>query len=177
MTETANALSKVFEGWEGYNASLVHAIQPLVKEQLLWRPVENSRSVGELGSHIAMGRIDWFARMHAPGSLELMKKKDALGSESAIAEDNDEIQHWMADSWQMISDTLNQWTVEDLWRTFRYEYWGKTYLVSYQWVIWRILSHDIHHGGELALMLGMQGLRLPELGDLGGHLVWPPLAE
>jgi hypothetical protein len=34
----------------------------------------------------------------------------------------------------------------------------------------------MHHGGELALMLGMQGVGVPELGDLGGHLTYPPLA-
>ena len=36
-------------------------------------------------------------------------------------------------------------------------------------------THDVHHGGELALMLGMQGLAIPELGDLFGHITMPPL--
>ena len=35
---------------------------------------------------------------------------------------------------------------------------------------WRVISHDLHHGGELAVTLGMQGIALPELGDEGGHL-------
>jgi hypothetical protein len=30
------------------------------------------------------------------------------------------------------------------------------YLVSRQWTLWRILSHDLHHGGQLALLLGLQ---------------------
>lgn len=29
--------------------------------------------------------------------------------------------------------------------------------------------------GELALTLGMQGIAVPELGDLGGHITTPPL--
>ena len=37
-------------------------------------------------------------------------------------------------------------------------------------MILHILAHDFHHGGELAVTLGMQGIALPELGDEGGHL-------
>ena len=48
---------------------------------------------------------------------------------------------------------------------------------SRQWTIWRILSHDLHHGGGLALLLGMQGIDIPDLGEQGGHLTEPPLAE
>jgi uncharacterized damage-inducible protein DinB len=115
--------------------------------------------------------------MPAPGSTELEQKLEKLGSEAAIAEDRDEIIHWLEASWQMIADTLNQWTVKDLSRTYRHEYWGKIYSVSHQWTIWRILTHDVHHGGELALMLGLQGIDVPELGDAFGHLTTPPLAE
>ncbi len=177
MPDDSIKLSKIYDGWEGYQTSLVHAIQPVTQEQLAWRPAANLRSVGDLASHIAFGRIGWFARMQAPGSLELMQKAENVGDESAIAGDKAAILLWMKASWQMIADTLNQWTVQDLWRTYRQEYSGKVYQVSFQWTIWRILIHDVHHGGELALMLGVQGLSVPELGDRGGHLVRPPLAE
>jgi uncharacterized damage-inducible protein DinB len=130
-----------------------------------------------VAGHVATGRVYWFSRMPAPGSLELAEKVRALGPETSIAWDRETILTWLEASWQMIASTLNQWTVADLSRTYRHEYWGKVYAVSYQWTIWRILTHDIHHGGELALMLGLQGLAVPELGDLFGHLTEPPLAE
>ncbi len=177
MSESSISLSQVFEGWEGYNTSLVHAIQPLTDQQLSWQPSVKHRSVGELAGHIAFGRIGWFSRMPAPGSLELMKKTEEIGDESAIAGNKEAILRWLGDSWQMIANTLNQWTVTDLWRNYRQEFSGKVYLISYQWTIWRILTHDMHHGGELSLMLGMQGLSVPELGDRGGHLLMPPLAK
>jgi len=177
MSTESTALSIIFDGWDGYQTSLVHAIQPLTHEQLIWRPAPKLRSVGEVASHIAVGRVGWFARISAPGSLELDQKARALGSQAAIAEDKDEIIHWMEMSWKMIEATLQQWSVQDLSRTYHQEYYGKTYLVSYQWVIWRILTHDVHHGGELAVMLGSQGIEIPELGDQFGHLTEPPLAE
>ena len=40
-----------------------------------------------------------------------------------------------------------------------------------------ILSHDLHHGGELVMLLGIQGINVPELGDLGGHIIEPSSAE
>lgn len=177
MPENPVKLSIIFEGWEGYNTSIMHSIQPLTDEQLIWRPAPKLRSVGELASHIAFGRVGWFVRMSAPGSLELDQKVKRVGSQTAIANQKDEIINWLELSWNMIADTLNQWTITDLTRTFEQEYYGKVYRVSYQWVIWRILSHDMHHGGELAVMLGMLGIAIPELGELGGHLTMPPLVE
>lgn len=39
------------------------------------------------------------------------------------------------------------------------------------------MAHDLHHGGELALIRGTQGIAVPELGDLGGNLTVAPLTE
>ena len=61
----------VFEGWEGYRQSIIHAVAPLTPEQLIWRPAAHLRSVGELARHIALGPIAWFLWMGAPGSDEL----------------------------------------------------------------------------------------------------------
>jgi hypothetical protein len=79
----------------------------------------------------------------------------------------------------MIEDALNQWTVADLAHVLDLPpYQGKKYALTRQWIIWRVLAHDIHHGGELAIMLGIQGISIPELGDEGGHLAErAPLAE
>ncbi len=97
-----------------------------------------------------------------------------LGWEPAIAGKKHALVFWLEKSWQVIVQSLNQWTVDDLWRTFEKEYMGTVYRVSCQWVIWRIQAHDLHHGGELAVLLGVQGIPIPELGDLGGHLTMPP---
>jgi uncharacterized damage-inducible protein DinB len=177
MRTDPTSLATIFDGWEGYQVSLVHAIDPLTLEQLMWRPAPELRSVGEIASHVALGRVGWFARMPAPGSLALVEKWAASGPQTTIAENHDAILEWLELSWKMIEDTLDQWTVEDLSRTYCQEYQGQTFAVSYQWTIWRIMTHDIHHGGELALMLGLQGIKIPELGDQFGHMVMPPLAE
>ena len=76
-----------------------------------------------------------------------------------------------------IQAALDEWTVADLALTYRFAANGRTFALSRQWTIWLLLNHDMHHGGELALMLGIQGITAPKLGDQFGHLVIPPLAE
>ena len=49
--------------------------------------------------------------------------------------------------------------------------------MSRQWTIWRVMNHDIHHGGELSLMLGLQGVEAFELSALFGHVILPPLSS
>jgi len=188
MATTQESLMSVYEGWDGYQKSIVLAVTPLTRQQLAWRPNANLRSVGELIRHIALGRLDWFLRIDAPGSQALAAQinaweEDPHGNryvmDTAIPDPEDaaELVRWLEDSWKMIDRTIETWTVDDLKKTYRHTWRGNTYAVSYQWTIWRIMAHDIHHGGELAVMLGMQGLASFELGDLGGHLIEPPLVD
>jgi uncharacterized damage-inducible protein DinB len=183
-----NTLAEIFDGWNGYQTSLVNAITPLTREQLIWRPTPNLRSIGDTARHLSLGRITWFARMDAPGSAVLVKRIDQWETDSdgnqdvvedaiAITERASELVNWLEITWQMINETLTTWTVADLAQTYQHTWNGATYSVSRQWTLWRILSHDIHHGGELSLMLGLQGLEAFELGDLFGHIILPPLAE
>jgi uncharacterized damage-inducible protein DinB len=85
MTDISTSLSTIFEGWEGYNQSIIHAIQSLTQEQLTWRPAPKLRSVGELSSHIALGRLGWFVRLQAPGSPELFQQAVQMGWEEAVS--------------------------------------------------------------------------------------------
>ena len=182
------SLSNIFDGWNGYQTSLVHAIAPLTREQLIWRPAPNLRSTGEVVRHISLGRVTWFARMDAPGSTEVVKQiehweidddsnRDIVEDMVNITEDASQLVRWLELTWQMISETLNTWDVADLAHTYEHMWNGKKYVVSRQWTLWRILSHDLHHGGELSLMLGLQGIEAFELGPLVGHIVLPPLVD
>jgi uncharacterized damage-inducible protein DinB len=177
MTTEASSLMSVYEGWDGYQLSLVRAIAPLSPQQLAYRPAPHLRSVGEIASHISLGRIDWFQRMHAPGSEEIAHQAAGWETDQAIMENATELVRRLEVTWQMIENTLTHWTISDLAQTYRHPYQGKTYAISRQWTIWRIMAHDLHHGGQLAILLGIQGIEIPELGDLGGHLTQPPLAE
>ncbi|MBK8989695.1 MAG: DinB family protein [Chloroflexi bacterium] len=188
MSGNMQSLAAVFDGWQGFQTSLIHAIAPLTPEQLAWRPAASLYSVGELARHISLGRITWFARMPAPGSAGLVANIDAwevdgdgnrqlMENAFPITENAAELVHWLEITWAMIASTLQDWTVADLAKTYRHTWNGDVYTVSRQWTVWRILTHDVYHGGQLSLMLGMQGIEAFELGDLFGHIILPPLAD
>jgi uncharacterized damage-inducible protein DinB len=68
-------------------------------------------------------------------------------------------------SWQMIQDALANFTPTDLTHTFSSPYPGGENRPrrSRQWIIWHVLEHDIHHGGELSSILGAHGLAAVDL--------------
>jgi len=163
-------LMNVYKGWDDYQVSLVHAIAPLSREQLLWKPAPHLRSVGGIANHIIGGRIQWFHYILGEGSEELTNQVATWMSNDTVEEKSDELVKWLEASWQLVADALNRWTIADLAQTYRLPYKGKNYDLTRQWIILHVLAHDFHHGGELSILLGMQGLSLPELGDEGGHL-------
>jgi len=178
-------LAHILEGWDGYQTSLLHAVSPLGPEQLRLRPAAGSRSIGEVIRHIALGRITWLARIEAVGvdAITLRVSQwftDADGSrhvsEKAVPSDHaDALKEWLVLSWQPIRQSLDAWTEDDLFQTYPHRFRGVDYRLSRQWVVWRILSHDLHHGGQIALMLAMNGIEAFELRSLGGHIIQPPL--
>lgn len=188
MTKPVDSLQSIYEGWNGYHQSIVNAVKPLTPEQLIWRPSENFNSVGELVRHISLGRLSWLRRMDAPGSVDVDDQindweqdsdgnRDVVEKSIAITEQPAELVRWLDITWQIIENMLSSWKVADLAQTYKHTWNGKVYAVSRQWTIWRVMNHDIHHGGELSLMLGLQGIEAFELSDLFGHVILPPLLD
>jgi uncharacterized damage-inducible protein DinB len=168
------ALSTCYRGWESYQVSLTRTVARLTPEQLAWKPTPEHRSGGELVHHIIEGRVSWIDHFLGEGSTQVVVHPlTPAGHESAA-----ELVRGLQASWQTIAHALAGWSTADLAHTYPITYKEKHYLLTRQWVIWHVLSHDMHHGGELTLMLGMQGIAVPELGDEGGHLAeLTPLAE
>ena len=66
-------------------------------------------------------------------------------------------------TWQMIRDCLDRWTPAMLDDPFTRERPHGTVTRTRQWILWHVIEHDLHHGGELCLTLGMHGLPVPDL--------------
>jgi uncharacterized damage-inducible protein DinB len=184
---TMQRLSQVYEGWDGYQTSLVRAIAPLTSAQLQWKPALDRRAIGELVRHISLGRINWFSRMPAPGIEEAMARvpewftdRDGVRHivETAVgADDARQLVEWLELTWKPVQRVLDEWTIDDLSKSYRHRFRGVDYAVSRQWTIWRIMAHDIHHGGMIAMLLALQGIEAFELRGLGGHITEPARAD
>jgi len=184
MSSASPSLMSIYDGWAGYQTALVNTVAPLTAEQLAWRGAPQLRSTGSLIVHIVLGRVHWIHNTLGVESAAV----DRWLAESTSGPDSDgqyrvdqRVQRngaalvaGLEASWSVVERMLNSWSVDDLDRTYQETYEGKTYIVPYRWVLWRVMSHDIHHGGELAFALGMQGISIPDLGDQGGHLTPVP---
>ena len=63
-------------------------------------------------------------------------------------------------TWEMIAGCLGHWTPDDLDEVFTTHRGAQR---TRQWIVWHVIEHDLHHGGELFFTLGMNGLPTPDL--------------
>ncbi len=164
MTEHQLSLTSFYAGWDVYQQHLVAAIAPLTSEQLALRSSPQNWSVGMIVTHIVATRVGWFHMWMGAGNAELaaLGEWDEDGQPTRSAA---ELVTGLEMSWQMIQNALAHWTPADLAQTFKYPYPGKENRSqrSRQWIIWHVLEHDIHHGGELSSILGAHGLAAVDL--------------
>jgi uncharacterized damage-inducible protein DinB len=152
-------LATIYENWKHYQDLLAQAIAPLTDEQLALRAAPNLRSIGENAAHIISCRAGWFHHVLGEGGEEIVAF-DPWDARDAPARGADELVHGLEATWQFMADRFARWTPADMQQTFPDEGPdGVTYEVSRAWVIWHLIEHDLHHGGEISLTLGMHGLQ------------------
>lgn len=162
MTENATTLTTFYKGWDVYQKHLITAITPLTSDQLTLRAAPHLRSIGMIATHIIGARARWFHHLLGEGGpdIVLLAQWDRNNQPTRTAA---ELVSGLESSWQMIQDALARWVPSDLERTFQEEWGGEKYTFSLQWILWHLIEHDVHHGGEISLTLGMHGLAAPDI--------------
>ena len=147
----SQSLAPFYAGWETYQAHLVRAVTPLTDDQLSLKSADHMWSVRTLAAHIVAARIYWFHVVmgEGPATLEPMRRWDEAGEPLRSAS---ELVEGLHITWTLLADCLQRWTVDDLAYTFQRPRGDKTY--TRQWIIWHVIEHDLHHGGELSFLLG-----------------------
>ncbi len=155
-------LRTIFDGWETNQKNLIRALTPLSSAQLTLCAAPELRTIGGIAQHIIGARARWFHDALREGSDEVatLRGWDRRGAPARTAE---ELVHGLETSWEELKRALERWTPEDFAGTITDEYQGKTYTLSREWIIWHLIEHDVHHGGEISLTLGMHGLKAPDL--------------
>ncbi|HEX8230822.1 MAG TPA: DinB family protein [Chloroflexia bacterium] len=160
MSEGNFTLDIFYQSWKDYQDTLKQAIAPLTPEQLALRAAPGLRSVGEIVAHIISSRVHWFGGFlgemsSMPGAESLLagNRRDAPPRTAG------ELVEGLDTSWRFMADLLNGWDAADMQHTFPFEVDGYGYDNSRSWVTWHILEHDLHHGGEISITLGMYGLQ------------------
>ncbi len=181
---SARPLAEVYEGWTLHNNALLEVLDNATDEFLAPSTGDSLRSPAVILRHIALGRIEWLARIDAPGFVALRDRLDDVRTlpdggvyvgQDAIPLERSVLRAWLVDSADALRKTLAAWTTDDLDRTIRHPYQGTDYALRAQWVLFRIAIHDFHHGGQLSLLCQQHGVDAPSLVWLGGHLTPPPV--
>jgi uncharacterized damage-inducible protein DinB len=156
MAEDTFTLTLFYTQWKEYQEHIKEAVAPLTAEQLTLRAAPDLRSIGENAAHIIGCRIGWFTETLGEAGGEFVKSwEEKVGSVRSGAE----LAQALDASWQLMADCLARWSQADMQQTFPDDWEGKIVHLSRAWVVWHVLEHDLHHGGELSLTLGMHGLK------------------
>ncbi|MGE5335030.1 MAG: DinB family protein [Nitrososphaerota archaeon] len=156
------ALATFYDLWREYARHIREAIAPLTGEQAGLRAASGQRSVGEIVAHVIEGRVFWLGEFIGETGEELSALKTWY-QPGTLTTNVAELVHGLDRSWQFVEQRLTRWTLEDMQTTFPHEWRGNHYDLSRSWVVWHVLEHDLHHGGEISLTLGMHGLQAPDI--------------
>ncbi len=163
MTEHSFPLAPFYKGWDNYQQQLVHALAPLSPEQLTLGVAPHLRSIGRNASHIIGARAGWLYYVLKEGdeSLTTLSTWNEPGQPARTAA---ELVSDLETTWQVIQDALQRWTIADLDDVLHDTGDnGEEIALTRQWVIWHLIEHDLHHGGEISFALGMHGLTAIDL--------------
>src|ERR1051326_798599 len=148
MADQLDLMTTFYSGWGVYQQYLVDAVAPLSTEQLALRVAPHLRPVDMLVRHIIGARARWFHGVFDAGG-ETLAALSSWDRPDQPAHTASELVEGLRATWRTIETTLADWTAADL--TYVYEgiHGGEPYKFTRGWVIWHVIEHDIHHGGEL----------------------------
>ncbi|MDB5076063.1 MAG: DinB family protein [Chloroflexi bacterium] len=142
-----------YTGWENYQRLLVAAVAPLTAEQMQLTIAPDLWSIGRLAMHIVRTRAAWLRAVLGEGGAEVaaIAAWDDLDGEVPPAS---ELVGGLEVTFAAWKECLQRWTPGDLDEVFH----DGPDEVTRGWVIWHVIEHDLHHGGELSFSLGAHGL-------------------
>ena len=145
--------SQPFAHWQQVRSDLIRALDLLEDRQLAFVPAPGLWSLGTVAWHIAEAEVFWFRTVIGglpeeevnpgpePATVAEIKAGLARTHEATLAYlatlDEAALGHELTTSW---GESLSLYTI-----------------------VWHVLEHEIHHRGEIYLMLGLQGMQAPEI--------------
>jgi uncharacterized damage-inducible protein DinB len=166
---TGPGVAPFFKGWQLGNERLVGALRPLNAEQLALPVGSPTWPIWASASHLAGARVMWLCTVFGEPGLETTPFTDAI-LESGWEDDldhprrADELVRALESSWRIIEHCLATWTPESLSQEARrVRNDGEVQMHTRQSVLYRLLTHDAYHTGEISLTLGSAGLGAVDL--------------
>lgn len=146
---------ELLERWIDVRKGLFQALDKLTDMQLGFVPREGLWSLGTVARHIAGAEEGWFrhvvTREHPEWPAEYAEEDypTVESVKTLLSEVHARTEAYLT---TVEATAVNQ-VIEAP--------WGSKYPL--RWIIWHVLEHEIHHRGEIYLMLGLLGLEAPDV--------------
>ena len=138
----------LFSPWQAIRKDLIAMVNLFTAEELEYRPFPSSWSVGEIFLHIAETEDFWIR--------EVVQKQPPVMRDDITIDlpIKTVITTRLMDSFELSQQLLEGLTGEDLEQSIGLP--DGTYHRLYD-ILWHVIEHEIHHRGELSLVLGLLG--------------------
>lgn len=162
MADQQSTLATFYRGWYDYQVLLSKALVPLSPDQLDLRPAPRLRSLGEIVTHMIGARARWFHNLMGEGDQEFaaLATWDRPGMPPRGAA---ELVAALQQSWRVMQEAIARWTPAEWAQRYEGDPGDEPASFTRQWVVWHLIEHDLHHGGEVSITLGLHGLPAPDL--------------
>jgi uncharacterized damage-inducible protein DinB len=150
-------LAIIVEGWSAYQDQLITALEPLGPEQLELRVTPELRSIREIATHIVSVRASWFHTALGVGdeAFAAIREWQRPGAPPRTAA---ELVAGLRETWRVMTQAMAGWSAADLAAKVEGVRHGEPFSLVRGWVLWHVIEHDLHHGGEISYALGMYSL-------------------
>ena len=138
-----------FSHWNQIRAGLLSTIEAFNDDELFVVPYQGSWPIGQIMLHIAGAEDGWLRYVV---TRELDEWPDQYNIDNF--QDRDSILQILDQVHSRSLIYLSKLKSSDLNQQVKTP-WGKE--ITLHWIIWHIIEHEIHHRGELSLILGYLG--------------------
>ena len=141
-------LNELFSHWDQIHQDTLATLEAFDESELNFSGFEGGWCVGDIALHIAHAEEGWFR-------VIAQRKYSEWPSRHTLKEypTKEKISHLLESTHKETMLYLGSKTIQDLETVFESE-WGK---FSLKFIIWHVIEHEIHHRGELSLILGLLG--------------------
>lgn len=152
-------LKAFYDGFADQHHKIVETLRPLTPEQMQLRAAPGEWAIWQLASNMVGGRMYWLCFMLGEDNQGISPEMTGWEDEPGHPRTSAELVEVFEKTWGVVEASLDRWSLADLnVEVTKNDFWGRPVTISPAWVLQRIISHEVHHGSEISLILRVYGL-------------------
>jgi uncharacterized damage-inducible protein DinB len=163
MTGTDVSIAPFYADWGDYNRRVTEHLRGLSAEDLALRSgkVQDDWPIWAIAAHTVGARVFWLCHVFGEPGAEATPFTDPTGfgweDDLDHVRSADEVADAWQSTWAVVQGCLDSWTPDSLGETVRREGRSGVSVFSRQSTLFRLISHEGYHAGEIALIEGVHG--------------------